>query len=87
MDYVAGGRVMPQKLSPRQAECLESAARCVARAEAMTDPVGKREYLELAEGWLFLARNHALNDRIRDALALSALRRIVANRPNEFADD
>jgi hypothetical protein len=68
-----------QKLSPRQAECLESAARCVACAEAATDPIGKREYLELAEGWLFLARNHALNDRINDTLALSALRQIMAN--------
>jgi hypothetical protein len=72
---------MHQKLSPRQAECLQSAARCVARAEAATDPIGKREYLELAEGWLFLARNHAVNDQVNDALALSALRRIVASSP------
>jgi hypothetical protein len=72
---------MHQKLSPRQAECLEAAARCVARAEAASDSIGKREYLELAEGWLFLARNHALNDKINDSLALSALRQIVANSP------
>jgi len=80
---------MVQKLSPRQAECLESAARCVARAEVTTDPIRKKEYLELAEGWLFLARNHALNDKIKDSLALSELRRILANRPiaNEGIDD
>ncbi|MBO0757491.1 MAG: hypothetical protein J2P54_16695 [Bradyrhizobiaceae bacterium] len=72
---------MQEKLSPRQAECLRSAARCVERAEATTDPIGKREYLELAKGWLFLARNHGFNDQINDALALSTLRRIVTNSP------
>jgi hypothetical protein len=60
---------MLQKLKEKQAECLEAAARCRARADAASDPTAKQEYLDLAEGWETLARSYDFNESLKDFIA------------------
>jgi hypothetical protein len=66
-----GGATL-QKLTEKQAECLEAAARCRARADAASDPEIKRDFLEMAEHWEMLAKSHGFNERLKD---------FITNRP------
>jgi hypothetical protein len=63
-----GGAVL-QKLTEKQAECLEAAARCRARAEAMSDPTAKRDFLEMAQHWETLAQSYGFSERLKDFIA------------------
>jgi hypothetical protein len=59
---------MLQKLSEKQAECLEAAARCRARADAASDPTAKRYFLEAARHWEVLARSYRANESLNESL-------------------
>ena len=59
---------MLQKLTAKQADCLEHAARCRDRARAATDPVDKAGWLRAADGWDLLANSYGLGDRLTDYL-------------------
>jgi hypothetical protein len=60
---------MLQKLTEKQAECLEAAARCRARADAASDPEAKRDFLEMAEHWEMLAKSYGFTERLMDFIA------------------
>jgi hypothetical protein len=57
---------MLQKLTTKQADCLEHAARCRDRASAAADPVDKAGWLQMAAGWDLLANTYGLGDRLTD---------------------
>jgi hypothetical protein len=59
---------MPQKLTEKQAECLEAAARCRARADAASDRTAKRYFLAAAEHWEILARTYRSNESLNESL-------------------
>jgi hypothetical protein len=63
------GGAMLQKLTEKQAECLEAAARCRARAEATSDPIAKQDFLEMAHHWEVLARSYSFNEQLKDFIA------------------
>ena len=60
---------MLQKLTAKQTDCLEHALRCRERASAITDPVDKDSWLQLADGWERLAQSYGLNVRLDEYLA------------------
>jgi hypothetical protein len=60
---------MLQKLSEKQAECLEAAAWCRARANAASDPMAKLDFLEMAHHWELLAQSYGFNERLTDFIA------------------
>jgi hypothetical protein len=60
---------MLQKLTEKQAECLEAAARCRARAEAASDLIDKRDFLEMAHHWETLAQSYGFSERLKDFIA------------------
>jgi hypothetical protein len=60
---------MLQKLTEKQAECLKAAARCIARADAASDPTAKRYFLEAARHWEILARSHGFIESLKDFFA------------------
>jgi hypothetical protein len=55
---------MLQKLTEKQAECLEAAARCRARADAASDPTTKQDFLEMAQHWELLARSYGFTEQL-----------------------
>jgi hypothetical protein len=57
---------MLQKLTEKQAQCLDRAARCRARADAASDPEAKQDFLEMAHNWEVLARSYGFNERLKD---------------------
>jgi hypothetical protein len=59
---------MLQKLSEKQSECLEAAARCRERADAASDPTAKRYFLEAARHWETIARAHRSNEDLNESL-------------------
>jgi hypothetical protein len=59
---------MLQKLTTKQADCLEHTARCRDRASAGTDRVDKAGWLQMAASWNLLANNYGLGDRLTDFL-------------------
>jgi hypothetical protein len=59
---------MLQKLSQKQAECLEAADRCRERADAASDPTAKRYFLEAALHWETIARAHRSNQDLYESL-------------------
>jgi hypothetical protein len=59
---------MLEKLTAKQADCLEHAARCRDRANAATNPADKESWLQVAEGWELLADSYGLADRLTDFL-------------------
>jgi hypothetical protein len=60
---------MLQKLTEKQAECLEAAARCRARADAASDPRAKQDFLEVAHHWEVLARSYGFTEQLKDFIA------------------
>jgi hypothetical protein len=62
---------MLQKLTAKQADCLEHALRCRERAGAAADPQDKAEWLQMADGWDLLAKSYGLGDRLADFLRSS----------------
>jgi hypothetical protein len=57
---------MLQKLTAKQADCLEHALRCRERASSAIDPQDKAEWLQMADGWNLLANSYGLGDRLAD---------------------
>jgi hypothetical protein len=66
---VTVGGAMLQKLTEKQAECLEAATRCRARAEAASDPNAKQDFLELARHWELLARSYGFTEQLMHFIA------------------
>lgn len=60
---------MLQKLTEMEAQCLERAARCRARAEEASAPSDKQDYLEIAERWETLAKSYSLTERLKDFIS------------------
>ena len=55
---------MLQRLTEKQVECLEAAARCRARANAASDPQAKQDFLEIAKHWELLARSYGFTEQL-----------------------
>ena len=47
-------------------ECLRQAKDCARKAAAQSDPLLKKDYLDLERRWLLLARSYELGDRLTD---------------------
>jgi hypothetical protein len=60
---------MLQKLTEKQAECLEAAARCRSRANATSDPAAKQDFMEMARHWETLAQSYGFSERLKDFIA------------------
>jgi hypothetical protein len=60
---------MLKKLTEKQAECLEAAARCRARADATSVPRAKQYYLKMAERWEMLAKSYGYSESLSDFIA------------------
>jgi hypothetical protein len=59
---------MLQKLTAKQADCIEHAAQCRDCARDATDPVDKASWLQMAASWDLLAHSYSLGDRLTDFL-------------------
>jgi hypothetical protein len=53
-------------LSGNIRECLQHAEDCARKAAAQIDPKVKRDFLDLEQRWLSLARNYEFTERISD---------------------
>jgi hypothetical protein len=53
---------MSNTLSEQIRECDEQAVQCARQADAQTDPGEKRQFLELKQLWLSLARSYTVCD-------------------------
>jgi hypothetical protein len=62
-------RLTPKQLTPKQAECLQSALRCREKSERAQNPFDRAEYLEMAERWEKLARSYGLSAQLQDFIA------------------
>jgi hypothetical protein len=62
---------MLQKLTAKQADCLEHALRCREYANDATDPVDKADWLQMAAGWELLAQSYGLSFRLDDFLRIA----------------
>jgi two-component sensor histidine kinase/PAS domain-containing protein len=63
---------MLQKLSVQISACLDRAAEAARKAEAIDDPAGKSDFLELEGHWLFLARSYEFAEGLTDFVAANA---------------
>jgi hypothetical protein len=74
---------MLQQLTATQSECLEHAVLCRARAEAVSDPIDKTDFLLMAECWELLATSYGCCDRLSDFIASrKTVSRNVQREPN-----
>jgi hypothetical protein len=78
---------MLEKLTEMEAQCLERAARCRARAEEASAPRDKQDYLEMAERWQTLAKSYSLTQRLKDFTSSrpTRLMRLVVIEPSQSA--
>jgi hypothetical protein len=60
---------MLKKLTAKQSECYEHAALCRARAEAVSNPIDKNDFLQMAESWELLARSYGYYESLSDFIA------------------
>jgi len=54
---------MLENLSEQIRNCYEHAEFCARKAAEQSDPLLKRDYLELEQRWLTLARSYDLSER------------------------
>jgi hypothetical protein len=57
---------MLENLSEQIRNCYEHAEFCARKATEQSDPLLKRDYLELEQRWLTLARSYDLSERASD---------------------
>jgi hypothetical protein len=69
---------MLENLSEQIRNCYEHAEFCARKATEQSDPLLKRDYLELEQRWLTLARSYDLSERASDFTDGSALSEQVA---------
>jgi hypothetical protein len=65
---LTSSKAVLQRLA-KQAECLQSAARCRAHAEQLWLPSVKIDMLEMAATWETLAQSYACSDHFKDFLS------------------
>jgi len=53
-------------------DCLQRAADAERRAQQMTEPAFKAEYLRIAEAWLFLGRSYECVDTLESSPSITA---------------
>jgi hypothetical protein len=68
LEPVAKSKAVLERLA-KQAECLQSAARCRAHAEELWHPSVKADMLEMAATWETLAQSYACSDHFKDFLS------------------
>jgi hypothetical protein len=64
-----GRRFMLQQLTAKQRERLEHAALCRARTEAVSNPIDKNAFLQMADGWELFTRSYSYCERLSDFTA------------------
>lgn len=47
-------------------ECLQHAEDCARKAAGQTDPKLKKDFLDMEQRWLFLARSYEFTERLGD---------------------